>query len=207
MGLCSSPRPPDGGASVPLKDQKGVAGRREVTRRDHGTGRGDGAGTRPSRPGAHSARGPQGRAAGPQHRSPGCPPPPAPRHTSVSRETQLQNPWCSENSVGLLVKKQVRTRAESAQDGPEEAAQPPAGPGGVQPRACFMCVCRPASHRAGHAHGTPYSPPGGPGLGGSQPGPSRARRAHEVRSQSPPTAVPQRPREVGPFSPKDELKV
>lgn len=145
MGLCSSSRPPDGGASVPLKDQKGVAGRREVTRRDHGTGRGDGAGTRPSRPGAHSARGPQGRAAGPQHRSPGCPPPPAPRHTSVSRETQLQNPWCSENSVGLLVKKQVRTRAESAQDGPEEAAQPPAGPGGVQPRACFMCVCRPAS--------------------------------------------------------------
>lgn len=164
MGLCSSPRPPDGGASVPLKDQKGVAGSREVTRRDHGTGRGHGEGTRPSRPGAHSTRGPQGRAAGPQHRSPGRPPPPAPRHTSVSRETQLQNPWCSENSVGASGKEAGPYPGGVCPGRARGGSPAPAGPGGVQPRACFVCACWSASHRAGHTHGTPYSPPGSPGL-------------------------------------------
>lgn len=70
---------------------------------------------------------------------------------------------------------------ESAQDGPEEAARPPAGPGGVQPRACFACVCWSATHRAGHVHGIPYSPPGSPGPGGSQPSASRAQKAREDR--------------------------
>lgn len=88
-------------------------------------------------------------------------------------------------------------------------------PGGVCPGRARGGSPAPSRSRRGAAEGLlhvrvpagKHSPPGGPGLGGSQPGPSRARRAHEVRSQSPPTAVPQRPREVGPFSPKDELKV
>lgn len=89
------------------------------------------------------------------------------------------------NSAGASGKEAGRTQVESARDGPEEAARPPAGPGGLWPRACFVCVCWSATHRAGHVHGSPYSPRGSPGPRGSRPGTSRARRAHEDRSQSP----------------------
>ena len=51
----------------------------------------------------------------------------------------------------------------------------------MQPRACFACVCWSATHRAGHVHGIPYSPPGSPGPGGSQPSASRAQKAREDR--------------------------
>lgn len=86
-----------------------------------------------------------------------------------------------QRTVGASGKEAGPYQEESAQDGPEEAARPPAGPGGVQPRACFACVCWSATHCAGHVHGIPYSPPGSPGPGGSQPSASRARKAREDR--------------------------